>query len=60
MRESLLEDMEVYITRRQNTVAQYIAIQPIPGLCEKLERKPGVRISKSWWEKEGIKLSGMR
>ena len=34
MEEAGFEEIELYITRRQNTVAQYIATQPIMDLCE--------------------------
>ena len=36
--------MEDYIRRRQNTVAQYIAIRSLLDLCEGSERAPGVRV----------------
>ena len=32
--EAGIDDIGVYITRRQNTVAQYIATRPILGLCK--------------------------
>ena len=35
MMESGFEGIGTYITRRQNTVAQYIAMQPILDLCER-------------------------
>ena len=60
IREAGLEEVETYITRRQNTVAQYIATQPILELCEEAERRPGARVSKRWWEQEGINLAGAR
>ena len=58
IREAGLEEVETYITQRQNTVAQYIATQPILELCEEAERRPGARVSKRWWEQEGINLAG--
>ena len=43
-------------TRRQDTVAQYIAMQPILDLCEQSTQRLGVRVSRRWWEQEGIDL----
>ena len=34
MWEAGLQEVESYVLRRQNTVAQYIATRPILGLCE--------------------------
>ena len=42
------------ITRRQNTVTQYIATQPIMDLCERATRQPGAWVSRRWWEQAGI------
>ena len=38
------------ILRRQNTVAQFIATQPILDLCEGAVRRPGARVPRRWWE----------
>ena len=46
------------ITRRQNTVAQYIATRPILDLCKQATRRPGARVSQRWWEQAGIDLEG--
>ena len=43
-------------TRRQNTVVQYIAMQPILDLCERSTRRRGARVSCQWWEQAGIEL----
>ena len=48
------------ITRRQNTVAQYIATRPILDLCKRATRKPGAQVSRQWWEQAGIDLEGVR
>ena len=37
------------ILRRQNTVAQFIATQPILDLCEKAIRSPGAQVARRWW-----------
>ena len=44
-----LGEIGVYIVRRQNTVAQYIATRPIMDLCLTAERKPVMRLSRRWW-----------
>ena len=49
-----------YITRRQNTVAQYIATQPIMDLYEQSARRPGERVSRRWWYQAGIYLEGVK
>ena len=43
--EAGLEGIRKLVTRRQNTVAQYIAKQPILYLCEQATRRPGARVS---------------
>ena len=37
-----LDEIGVYIARRQNTVAQNIATRPIMDLCLAAERRPGM------------------
>ena len=44
-----LDETETYISRRQNTVAQYINTCPILDLCLYVERRPGSRTPKRWW-----------
>ena len=44
--------------RRQNTVAQYIAMQPILDLCERSTWRHRARVSWRWWEQAGIDLEG--
>ena len=46
------------ITRRQNTVEQYIATRPIMNLCDRSVRRPGARVSLRWWEQAGLDLEG--
>ena len=41
-----LEEIRVYIDRRQNTVAQYIVTHHIIELCLASERKPRMRLSR--------------
>ena len=49
MGESGLEGIRKSFTGRQNTVAQYIATQPILDLCERSTQRPGARLSQRWW-----------
>ena len=59
MWEVVLEEVEAYVLRRQNTAAQYISMQPILDLCEEELWWPGTRVSKRWWEQEGLNLVGV-
>ena len=60
MREAGTEGIRKSITRRQNTVAQYIATRTIMDLCERATRRPGARVSWRWWEHDIIYLEGAR
>ena len=59
MTEAGLQDMETYLSRQQNTVAQYIATRPIVELRLAAEICPGTRVSKQWWENEGLEFVGV-
>ena len=39
-----LQELETYVYRHQNKVAQYIATRPIVGLCLASKRRPGARV----------------
>ena len=52
--------IRTYITRRHNTVAQYIATRTILDLCKQATWRPGVKVSWRWWEKAGIDLDVAR
>ena len=54
MQEAGLEGIRKAVTRRQNTVTQYIATGPILDLCERAMQRMGVRVSQRWWNQEGI------
>ena len=52
--------MEGYVLKRQNTVTQYIATQPILDLCEEMVWSMGTWVAKMWWDQEGLELAGAR
>ena len=56
IREAGFEGIWKAITRRQNTVEQYIATRPILDLCERDTQRLGARVYHRWWEQEGIDL----
>ena len=60
MEEVGFKEIRVYILKRQNTHAQYIAMQPILNLCKRLVRTLEAWVSRRWWEQEGIDLEGAR
>ena len=56
MGESGFEGIRKSVTRSQNTVAQYITMQPILDLCERSTLRTGVRVYRRWWEQAIIDL----
>ena len=58
--ESGVQEVETYFTRRKNTVVKYIVTRPILDLCLSAAQRPGARVSKQWWEQEGLYLEGIR
>ena len=58
--EAGLQESDTYVSRNQNTVAQYIATRPIMGLFLAAKRRPETRVEMQWWEQEGLDLEGMR
>ena len=54
------EKIGSYLTRRQNTVAQYIVTQPIMYLCERSVRRPGAWVSRRLWDQELLDLEGVK
>ena len=58
IREAVLEEVDTYVLRRQNTYAQYTKMQPILYLCEEAVQWPGTRVSKMRYEQEGLELVG--
>ena len=54
MKEVGLTDVQTYIKRRQNTIAQYIATRPLLDLCEGATQIEGARVKMGWWGQTGI------
>ena len=54
MKEAGLTDVQTYINRRQNTVAQYIAMRPFLDLCKGAKQREGARVTLRWWNQTGI------
>ena len=55
-----LEELEVYIGIRHNTVVNFITTFPIMDLWLEAERRPGDRVMKLWWGQYGLWLAGAR
>ena len=56
----VLEEIGVYIARRQNMVAQYIAIRPIMDLCLAAEKNPKMCLYMRWWEQTALDILEIR
>ena len=54
--EAGLHEVEIYVSRYQNTVSQYIMTRAIMDLHLLEERRPGTSMSKRWWEREVLYL----
>ena len=54
-----LDEIGVYIARRQNTVAQHIATHPIMDLFLAAEQKPGLQLSRRCWEQPALDILGI-
>ena len=54
MKEAGLTDVRTSINRRQNTVAQYIATQPLLDLCEGAKQRERARVTLGWRDQSGI------
>ena len=44
-----IEEVEMYVLHRHNTVNYYISTQPILELCLTAEQRLGARLSTRWW-----------
>ena len=49
MAEAGLQEVETYVSRRQNIVAQFVAARTIMKLFLVVERSSGSRVTKWWW-----------
>ena len=54
MQEAGLTDIQTSILKRQNTVAQYIAMRPLLDLCEGARAREGAKVPLRWWDQAGI------
>ena len=54
MQEAGLTDIRTSILKRQNTVAQYIAMRPLLDLCEGARAREGAKVPLRWWDQAGI------
>ena len=55
-----MDEIGVYIARRQNTVTQYIVNRPIMDLCLAAEQEPGLQLSRRCWEQPALDILGIR
>ena len=55
-----MDEIGAYTSHHQNMVAQYIATSPIMDLCLAAERKPGLQLSRLWWEQPAMDILGIR
>ena len=49
-----LEEVEMYVLCRNNTIAHYIVTCPIMELCLVAEQRPGSWLTQQWWEQAGL------
>ena len=54
MKEAGFKEIRKSITNRQNTVAQYIVTGPLLDLCEEAKKRGGARVSRRWWDQNGL------
>ena len=57
LRAAGLEAVYTYISIFHDTVARYILMQPILGICLEVKRRPGLQVTKWWWEQAGLNLA---
>ena len=51
-----IEEVDIYVLRRHNTVAQYIVTHLILKLWLVAKRQLGSQVSQKWWKQDGIYL----
>ena len=52
--------MDIYISRCQKTVPQFIANRTVMDMCLEEICKPGSRVAKLWWEQYGLDVEGVQ
>ena len=60
MAEAILQEVETYDSRCQNTVAQFITIGDIVDLYLAAEQRLLARVVKLWWYHDGRDMEGMQ
>ena len=55
-----LEEIDTYISRHQNTFAQYILTWTILDLFLESEQRSGLKVPNIWWGQEVLDLAGLR
>ena len=60
MAGALLQEVDTYVSFRQNTGVQFIATRPIVDLCLAAEQIRVTQVSRRWWEQDGVGVEGMR
>ena len=60
LKEVGIEELEVYIIRRKITVTKFISTRTIMELCLEAERHPVDRVTKMWWEQDGLHPAASR
>ena len=50
MLEAGVQEVETYVPRRQNTIAQFIATRPIIDLSLAAAQRLGDQVLERWWE----------
>ena len=60
MTEAEIQEVETYVSRHQKTVELFIETGTIMDLCMSSEWRTGTRVSKLWWEQDGVYVKGMR
>ena len=58
--EAGLQEVETYVSLRQNTDTQFISNMTIMDLCLAAEQRPGPWVSTRCWEQDGVDVEGMR
>ena len=58
IRDAGMVGIRTSITRRQKTIAQYLAMRPILDICKQATQQLEARLSRWWWEQAGIEMKG--